>query len=93
MRYIKKDVIVDAFKIVSVGPEKVAAIGQPALVQCELENGNTVSMHKGHTNWGTPVVGDYFLADGTYASKKAFEDTYAKEYYGGSDGQQQEINT
>lgn len=83
MRYIKKDVIVDAFRITSVGPETVAGISQPALSRCTLENGDTVDLHAAHTGFALPQVGDYYVpAAESWVARTAFEAQYSAEMYG-----------
>ena len=109
MRYIRKDVIVDAFQIVSVGPHAIAiaaslginaqggdlthSVGGSATWECTLENGDKVNLHTGRTGFVPPMVGDYYTADGSFMQKKSFEANYAKEYYGSSDGQDEESSS
>lgn len=76
MNYVQKDVTVEAFRIVSVGPESVAAISQPALTMCELENGEFVTLHAGHTGFAPVKVGDYATVDGQHWTKNEFEAKY-----------------
>jgi hypothetical protein len=98
MRYIKQDVIVDAFRIVSVGPHKVKhtasvnlnvkqgdlthCVGGVATTECTLENGDVVELHAGNTGFSLPQVGDYYLVSGSYMAKAIFEGLYTREFYG-----------
>lgn len=109
MRYIKKDVIVDAFRIVNVGPHKIShaisanlnkaggdlthSVGGTATWDCTLENGDVVALHTGNTEFAHPQVGDYYLANGQFMQKKVFEDAYEKEFYGGSYEQDEEVTS
>lgn len=76
MQYVQRNVTVDAEKVVSVGPERVAGVSQPALVKCELEDGRFVELHAGHTGYAPVKVGDYVTSDDQHFTKNEFEAKY-----------------
>ncbi len=76
MHYVQRDVTVDAQRVVSVGPDQVAGISQPALVRCELEDGRFVELHAGHTGFAPVKIGDYVTSDDQHFLKNEFEAKY-----------------
>ncbi len=77
MKYIANPVIVDAFKIVKVGPVADLSAGEQTL---KLEDGNLVQTDKRMTARMSPQVGDYWViqSDGyIYLNpKEVFERKY-----------------